>query len=150
MSRAPFQVLVLPFHICPDGSPRYALFRRTDGDYWQGIAGGGEGCETPLEAARREACEETGIDMQGRFFPLEATATIPVPSVCGFLWGPRVLVIPEYSFGALVNSEAMMLSAEHAEYRWCNYEDAHSFVKWDSNRVAIWELNHRVTNAMLR
>jgi ADP-ribose pyrophosphatase YjhB (NUDIX family) len=36
----------------------YAVFKRTDGGCWQGIAGGGEKGETPLQAAQREALEE--------------------------------------------------------------------------------------------
>ena len=39
----------------------YAIFQRSDGDYWQAIAGGGEEGETPEEAAKREIQEEAGI-----------------------------------------------------------------------------------------
>ncbi len=60
MARAPCQVLVLPYYRT-DKATEYAIFRRTDAGYWQGIAGGGEDEETPLPAAKREAQEETSI-----------------------------------------------------------------------------------------
>ncbi|MDP9310318.1 MAG: hypothetical protein M3R24_05410 [Chloroflexota bacterium] len=55
MARAPFQVLVFPYHQRSDGIYVFAVFRRADDPYWQGIAGGGEGDETPRQArnARR-------------------------------------------------------------------------------------------------
>lgn len=55
MPRAPFQVLVYPYRRLEGGLVNYALFRRSDAGWWQGIAGGGEGRESPEEAARREA-----------------------------------------------------------------------------------------------
>ncbi|MEA4882954.1 MAG: NUDIX domain-containing protein [Clostridia bacterium] len=67
MSRAPFQVLILPYAVAPSGEILYCVFRRqmSDGGYWQAIAGGGEGSETPLEAARREAFEDAQITLSG-------------------------------------------------------------------------------------
>ena len=52
MSRAPFQVLILPFTRDQSGQLSYALFTRskTTGGYWQFIAGGGNLGETPLRA----------------------------------------------------------------------------------------------------
>ena len=64
MSRAPFQVLVLPYRITLGNEVLYALFKResSSGGYWQGIAGGGENSESPLETAKRETLEEASID----------------------------------------------------------------------------------------
>ncbi len=59
MARAPFQVLILPFRQAADGDWQYGVLRRSD-EYWQGIAGGGEDGEAPLEAAMREMEEEAG------------------------------------------------------------------------------------------
>ncbi len=148
MARAPYQVLVFPFRL-EEGAPLYALFRRNaaTGGYWQGIAGGGEGEETPLEAARREAGEEAGIEPGAGFIALDAMAMIPVVNVCGFLWGEEVLVIPEYAFGVAVGGREMMLSHEHTEYAWHDIESALRMVAWDSNRTALWELDQRVRRA---
>ena len=55
MSRAPFQVLVLPYKITPDNEILYAVLKResSTGGYWQGNAGGGENGESPLEAGEK-------------------------------------------------------------------------------------------------
>lgn len=145
LTRAPFQILAFPF-IIEHGAPLYALFRRSagTGGYWQGIAGGGEGDETPLAAARRESMEEAGIDPGSPYLPLDAMAMLPVVSVCGFLWGDDLLVIPEHAFGVEVASRALILSSEHQEYAWHRFEEAMGMLKWDSNRTALWELDHRL------
>ena len=63
MSRAPFQVLVLPFRKTAKGLYEFAVFRRSDAGYWQAIAGGGEMGETSREAAIRESQEEAGREL---------------------------------------------------------------------------------------
>ena len=150
MSRAPFQVLVLPYRITPDNAVFYALFKRepSTGGYWQGIAGGGEDSESPLEAAKRETYEEAGIDPSNEYVKLDSCATVPVANVCGFRWGDDVLVIPEYCFGAKVEEEQLQLSYEHTEYKWLSYGHAMDVLHWDSNKCALWELNFRVRRGM--
>lgn len=142
--RAPFQVLVLPYRQTEQGL-RFALFRRSDADYWQGIAGGGEAGESPLQAAWREALEEAGLVGDAAFIELDARATIPVVHVTGeFTWGPVVLVIPEFAFGVRVDASELTLSVEHTEYGWFTLNAAMKAVRWDSNRTALWELDHRL------
>lgn len=146
MSRAPLQVLVFPYRVTPEGI-RYAVFRRTDGDYWQAIAGGGDEGETPLKAAQREALEEAGLN-SNEFLALDSLNTVPVVGVCGYLrWGPDVLVVPEHCFGVDVRDQELVLSHEHTEYRWVDYDAAVEMLHWDSNKNALWELNHRLTRA---
>ena len=146
MSRAPFQVLVLPFSHSRGGHLEYAVFRRRDGDYWQFIAGGGENNEKPLESAKREAFEEAGISPESEYIILDSCNTVPVEGVTGeFTWGKDIYVIPEYTFGAKLNSGVIKLSREHTEYRWVSYEGASTMLKWDSNKNALWELNARIT-----
>jgi dATP pyrophosphohydrolase len=146
MARAPFQVLVLPYRILASGAIVYAVFQRqpTDGGFWQGIAGGGEDDETPLEAARREAWEEAGIPPGSLYLTLDSRATVPVVGIQGFLWGDDVLVVPEYTFGVEAPSGELRLSTEHTRVAWLAYDDARSLLKWDSNRNALWELDHRL------
>jgi dATP pyrophosphohydrolase len=43
MARAPFQVLVIPHRIHMHNQLEFALLKRADEGFWQGIAGGGEG-----------------------------------------------------------------------------------------------------------
>lgn len=52
MPRAPFQVLVFPYRKNLLDQFEFALLLRADEGFWQGIAGGGEDSETPLEAAK--------------------------------------------------------------------------------------------------
>jgi len=142
--RAPLQVLVIPYLVTDDGV-RYALFRRADAGYWQGVAGGGDDDESPLEAARRELAEEAGLGPETTLLPLDSRTTIPVVDVTGELsFGPDVLVIPEYAFGACCSSPGITLCDEHTEYAWFDYAEARRAVRWDSNRNALWELDHRL------
>ena len=146
MSRAPFQVLVMPYRRLEDGGFEYAVFRRSDmEDVWQGIAGGGEEGETPAEAAAREAREEAGIPRDAEYVALDSMTMLPVVNVLGFLWGPEVLVIPEYAFGVDATGQRLRLSWEHTDIRWTDYGSAHRLVEWDSNRTALWELHMRLT-----
>ena len=146
MSRAPFQVLILPFRHSQGGYPEYAIFKRRDGEYWQFIAGGGENKEKPIESAKREAFEEAGIPPESEYIVLDSCSTVPVEGVTGeFTWGKNVYVIPEYTFGVKLDSGVIKLSREHTEYSWVGYQDALTVLKWDSNKNALWELNARIT-----
>ena len=149
MARAPFQVLVIPFRVLGDSAIEYAVFRRADIDCWQGIAGGGEDEETPLEAARREAYEEAGIPATSELIALEPMSTMPVIGVCGSAWGSNVLVIPQYCFEVRMEDSIIRLSSEHTEHRWLPYEQAHDLLRWDSNKNALWELDYRLRNGPL-
>jgi dATP pyrophosphohydrolase len=149
MARAPFQVLIFPYQITDNDKILYAIFRRSDAGYWQAIAGGGEDDETPLEAARREAFEEGGIDSAGSFIELDSHFTIPAEEIAGMIWGQKVLVLPEHSFGVEVNDEAIVLSDEHNAFRWLDYEAARSLLHWDSNKNALWELDYRLRQFLL-
>jgi dATP pyrophosphohydrolase len=144
LARAPFQVLVFPYLVGDQGRLLYAIFRRRDDGSWQAIAGGGEDAETPLEAARREAWEEAGIDPGSPYLPLDAMATVPVVHFADFRDRDDLHVIPEYSFGVEVASDSVRLSREHAEAAWLPYADAHAQLRWDSNRTALWELDCRL------
>ena len=146
MKRAPFQVLVFPYYIKRGNIIFYALFKRGEktGGYWQGIAGGGEGNESSLLAAKREAFEEAGIPINNTFIKLKSLSMISVENVCGFKWGQSILVIPEYCYGVMVKTKILTLSNEHSLYKWLSYKKAQKYLKWDSNKTALWELNHRL------
>lgn len=146
--RAPFQVIVFPYRETTAGGYEYAIFFRTSpryGDFWQAISGGGEDDETPIQAAEREAYEEGGIPLDTPLLALDSMATIPAPQAAGMLWGPEVLVVPEYAFGANVNAHRIVLSNEHTAFRWVDYDSAQKLLTFDSNRNALWELNYRLT-----
>lgn len=144
--RAPFQILAIPYRIV-DEIPFFCVLRRSDSEYWQFIAGGGEDSETSLEAARREIMEEGGV---------KADKIIQLTSMCYvqadifkkrhlYNWPKDLYVVPEYAFG-FECYEDIVLSHEHTECKWLTYEEAHAKCKWDSNRTALYELNCILTN----
>jgi dATP pyrophosphohydrolase len=150
--RAPFQVLVFPYRRTPEGGLEYALFRRADAGFWQGVAGGGEslessdtGQETPSEAARRETWEEAGIPPGAELLPLSTVESIRVTEFAeSAQWGEDVFVIPQHCFGIKADGCDIVLSDEHSEFRWLPYAEADALLRFDGNKTALWELNQRL------
>ena len=142
--RKPIQVLVLPYRHYKN-EIQFALFKRADLNVWQGIAGGVEEGENIFEACKREANEEAGIPFDASFIKLDSKSTIPVNFINGdFLWGERTFNVIEYCFSVCVDDIDIVLSEEHKEVFWTDYEKAFTMFKWDSNRNALWELNERI------
>lgn len=139
--REPYQILSIPYRIV-NGIPLFCIFRRADSSYWQFIAGGGENGETPIEAAKRETIEEIGVEPKN-IKQLTCVAYVPAEVIAESRrqhWGKNVYVIPEYSFAFECDLEPV-LSNEHSEYKWLKYDEARKLLKWDSNKVAMYEIN---------
>ena len=120
----------------------YCIFLRKSG-IWQGISGGVEDDEALIDTVKREVLEETGI-VVSNIIELSSVSSIPVIDVVGdYIFGSDVYVIPEYSFGVYCDSE-IKLSLEHKEYKWVSYDEAIRYLKYDSNKTALWELNERL------
>ncbi len=152
MSRTKYQVLVIPFYMC-ESKIQYCIFRRSDMGIWQFIAGGGENEDSSVTtSAKREAYEEAGIPMNSDFFRLDSCCSIPADCFknAETIWGKDCFVLPEYAFGVKLESTSLLLSHEHTEYKWVDYETAREMLKYDSNRTALWELNKRIKQGMLR
>jgi dATP pyrophosphohydrolase len=145
MARAPFQVLVYPYRKVENGQIEYALMRRSDAGYWQAIAGGGEDEEKPLEAARRETHEESGIPPTSEFIQLDTIESVPVTEFRdSHIWGDNIYVIPQYCFGVTSPNIQIVIAREHTEYRWLTYDEAYELMKYDGNKTALWELDKRL------
>lgn len=143
MPRAPFQILVLPYRKCGNKF-EFAIFKRADAGYWQGIAGGGEDNETPIEAAKRELFEETGIK-SNYLQILQFYSHVPKTEFAAHKeWSGDIYVIPEYYYAVEVVNEVIVLSHEHIEYNWVDYDKGHELLYWQSNKVGLWELNERL------
>ena len=142
--RAPYQVLIFPF-LKEENKYYYAIFKRKDLKMWQGIAGGGEGDEKPIEAMKRELYEETSIDKEAHYIRLASMTTIPAVNICGLKWKDTIM-IPEFAFGVEAQSKKLKISKEHTEYLWLSCEDAIDKLKYDSNKSALWELDYRLKN----
>lgn len=144
--RAPFQILAIPYKI-NNGTLKSCVMRRSDADWWQFIAGGGEDTETPLQAAKREISEESGVTVKDI---LQLTFMAYVPANCiaehhRKSWPAELYVIPEYCFAFECNGD-IVLSHEHIEFVWLPYDEACNKLHWDSNRTALYELKCRLKN----
>lgn len=142
--RAPFQVLIIPYRRSSRGI-EYAVLKRADLGWWQFVSGGGEGAETPLQAAERETAEELGITATGRLSRLDTVSSVP-KTAFSFpeVWSRETYVLPEYCFAVDVGGEEVHISSEHTGIRWVLYEEARELLEWDGNRTALWELRERL------
>ncbi|HEU0036072.1 MAG TPA: NUDIX pyrophosphatase [Kofleriaceae bacterium] len=144
MARVPIQVLVVPYRRGNTGL-QVLLLRRADFDIWQFVAGGGETAESIEQTARREGFEEAGIPMSASYLKLDATATIPA---CWFSawrnWPATTLLVPEHAFAVDATGYDPVISEEHVEWRWASMDEAIALLRFDSNRVALWELHERL------
>ena len=146
MSRAPYNVLVLPYFI--GNEILYCIFKREDMNVWQFIAGGGENDESPIIAAQRESMEEAGIPVNNTYQPLESMCYVSVDNFSEKAresWGKRY-VIPIYTFSVCTDTQSIHISHEHTEYKWCNYKEAKEKLYFDLDKTALYELNERIKN----
>ena len=142
--RLPFQVLAIPYR--KKLSFEFCIFQRANHhDMWQFISGGGEDNENPTEAAKREIFEETGIKINS-IMNLTSVDYIPADVIAECYrknWRDDIYVIPEYHF-AFQCLDEINLSDEHINFKWLSYDDSMAYLKWDSNKVALYELNCRL------
>lgn len=143
--RAPYQILTILYKRNEEKN-LYCIFYRTSHPVWQFLSGGGEDDETPFETVVREVKEEICVNIkQEDIEKLDTINTIPVANVTGeYTWGPNVFVIPEYTFAVNATGFDITLSSEHKEYKWVEYEEAMSKLRYDSNKTALWELNEKL------
>lgn len=152
MARAKYQVLVIPYR--KNGNTiSYCIFKRSDMDEcWQFVAGGGEDEDkTPLASAQREAFEEAGISSQMHFTELETKCSISTEYFknARTIWGEDCLVILEYCFAVKMQNEDISISHEHGCFEWVDYSTAKERLKYDSNKVALWELDNKIKRGII-
>ena len=137
--RQPIQVLVYLARHTVEGNWEYLLVKRipSRGGFWQGVTGGVEGKEDPVEAAARELVEETGLvpsDLQA----IEYTYSFPVEDRFRYLYPCGAESITEHVFVARTTDEQKPeLSEEHDQYRWCSFHEALSLLRWPENIEAL-------------
>jgi len=149
--RAKYQVLVLPYRKEEDRFS-YCIFQRSDTDSWQFIAGGGElEDDTPLISAKREAFEEAHILPESNYTELETQSSISTEHFpARAIWGEDCLVIPEYTFAVEMINDNIRLSDEHTGFEWVDYATAVERLQYDSNKVALWELDNKLRIGLIQ
>ncbi len=147
--RAKYQVLVLPYK--RTDKILYCIFKRSDTDCWQFIVGGGETeDDTVLISAKRESYEEAGISPNGKYSELETLCSISIENfLARKFWGENCLVIPEYSFAVEITNSDITISREHTMFEWVDFSAALKRLKYDSNKVALWELDNKLRMGLI-
>ncbi len=115
---------------------------------WQFIAGGGESSESPIEAAKRETFEETGIS-ESVFYQLHTVTLIPRNCFKEHANKKGLYVIPEYSFAFEIKERKINLSHEHLDYLIVDYDTAQKYLRYDGNKTSLWELDQRIKESDL-
>ena len=95
---------------------------------WQGVAGKIEVGETSWEAAIRELKEETGFEPV-RIFVADHVSKFYEAH------GDWVNMVPV--FGIEVEDEEVILSDEHCEFKWVDFNTAHQTLIWSGQKDGI-------------
>ena len=95
---------------------------------WQGVAGKIEAGETSWEAAIRELKEETGFEPV-RIFVADHVSKFYEAH------GDWVNLVPV--FGIEVDDEEVILSDEHCEFKWVDFNTAHQTLIWSGQKDGI-------------
>lgn len=124
-----------------DGDWEVLLLRRAEGvrcaGAWETVHGSVEPGETPVDAARRELREETG---------LSALRWYNVMTHAFYLHRPDVVEVAVVCCAFVDRQAPLTLGPEHAEARWLPRPAAHAQLAWPSERVALdraWDLLQR-------
>ena len=95
---------------------------------WQGVTGKIENSETPYQTALRELEEETG---------LKAYRLFTVDKVNMFYDAKRDTMNLIPVFGVIVQSNDIILSKEHTEYKWCDLNETIKLITWDQQKKGV-------------
>ncbi len=147
--RQPYTVLVFPFRRLPNGAAVYAVFRRADDANWQSVSGGVEGTEDLVTAARRETVEETGLDRSNPMYKLSMVSGVArICFAASRSWPAGLYIVPKhfYAMDASADPADVVLSSEHKQFGWIDYEKAYEALRYDDDKTALWELNSRILN----
>lgn len=105
--------------------------------YWQPVCGGVEDNESLEEAALREVFEEAGISNIKSIIDLSYTFSYKETK------NGELMDMQDYCFAVEVsNITNIILSDEHEEFKWCSYDEALQYLKWEHNLIALEKLKN--------
>tara|TARA_X000001036_G_scaffold89753_1_gene82100 strand:- start:197 stop:679 length:483 start_codon:yes stop_codon:yes gene_type:complete len=102
---------------------------------WQGVAGKIEKNEKSWQAAIRELKEETGLNPRKIFIADHVSKFYEAHQ-------DRINFVPV--FGIEVNNEKVILSNEHCDYKWVDFETASSHLVWNGQKKGIHAVNQMI------
>ncbi len=95
---------------------------------WQGVAGKIEKGETASQAALRELKEETGLVPYKMFIADHVSSFYES-------YKDRINFVPV--FGIEVHKRQIILSDEHCEYKWVDFETAYKTLTWNGQKRGL-------------
>jgi dATP pyrophosphohydrolase len=115
------------------------LRRRQPDDFWQSVTGSLEWDEIPVQTARRELCEETGLVTGDALIDCQVTNRFPILPAWRARYAPDISENVEHVFRvAFAERSAICLDpAAHLEFRWLARETAAALATSYTNRDAI-------------
>lgn len=120
------------------------LLRRADNSQaWQSVTGSLHWDESePMEAARRELLEETGIVAGTGLLDWKQQNRYPIHPLWRPRYAPDVSHNLEHIFSLLLPEvEPVSINpAEHSGYQWFSFDEALNKVRFESNRQAIQQI----------
>lgn len=116
------------------------LLQRSDvPNFWQSVTGSLQAGETPLEAARREVWEETGLVTTTQLHDCQFSQKFSILPPWRHRYDPAVTHNTEHVFTFLTpaHSPIRLSPKEHSAYQWVDYQLALEKVTSYTNREAI-------------
>lgn len=117
----------------------YLLLKRTpsDGGFWQPMTGTPYFDESLKDCLLRELQEETGIREVNKI----------TDEIYRFSWLKKDYVVVELVYGVEVKNDVkIIVSHEHTDYKWCQYDDAIAMFEKENNVIALKLLNKHLKN----
>ncbi|HYI13547.1 MAG TPA: lipoyl(octanoyl) transferase LipB [Thermoanaerobaculia bacterium] len=119
--------------------------RRERGNFWQPITGTIDADETPLDTARRELIEETGLP--GEPHPLDLTQSFLIESEYLASRYPAPIIASEVCFHVERDTHLPVRidPAEHDDWAWFTFAEAYERMQWPDDREALERLQKQLS-----
>lgn len=122
---------------------QFLLLRRSQPNcYWQSVTGSLEWGESPVNAARRELYEETGLCAGASLINLQHSVTFRITAPWKTRYASHMLTNREHWFGLrLANRRLIRINpSEHSEYQWTDLNQACRLAQSQTNIAAMKRL----------